>query len=327
MLGGGGRQRNRLGRLSLAVLLVCAIAPSGAAAATTIGSDLSLVPTVADACGFPPAGGPCTALQNLLPGGGVVQSQSSGVVTRWRVRANPQGVAVAARLTVVDQVFRTQSMSVPQALAGAGDQTFTFATRQPIRPDDQIAVDLGAPADQLKIVSSGDAAGSRHCWWDPHPVGSGPTQVNCLAGGSTGELLYNVDIEPDADCDGYGDETQDPLLSGGCLPAKPGHLLTRVVTTNGRSLTLSFSCALPGGNCRDLILVKARRSASGLLGRHRNIGAARLFLGPGSSGSVRVPVVKRARRALTDARPVPATVEVGGQSNVESYRLRIRAAH
>ena len=196
-----------LAAFALGGLGVCA----EAGAAVTIGSDLSGAPS--SAC---TSAAGCTAA-NLSSGGGrAITAPSNGVVVRFRIRHGPTPPGASYTMKVLSGGFT------------GGLPTFAVAAQAPPdRFDDFVSGGIDA-------VATFDAAGRPR----GVPISSGqrigvfapggvafarPVAGSVLAerdgdhaGGATVytvhagfEVLVNADIEPDADGDGYGDESQD----------------------------------------------------------------------------------------------------------------------
>lgn len=210
----------RRGRFLLAVVvgLVGALAvPSTGSAAVTIGSNLSQGGTP-EGCG-PDA---CTVVQTILPGQQIT-SPTDGVIVRWRVRDS-----------VGSMRLRVARQGPPGTFTGAGTSATvnlasgvpaTFDTRLPIKAGDHIGIDL----DPNAAVGSRLSGGSQEGVWFP-PLGDGQTRPPDSINGDV-ENLYNAEVEPDADKDGFGDETQDlcakdastqQLCRGPCANDKSG---------------------------------------------------------------------------------------------------------
>jgi hypothetical protein len=164
----------------LAVAVVALTAAAPARAAETIGSSLAATPDTPLTCTVE-----CTVVQD-----GAI-SPIQGVIVRWRVKTGT-GPATPMRLEVLNGALATTGGPV-LPLAGA---TTTFTTRMPIEVGNAIA--LLCCVDDPTIVRAG--SGTIHVF-DP-PGNVMPTDV-------AGELLLNADVEPDADHDVFGDETQD----------------------------------------------------------------------------------------------------------------------
>jgi hypothetical protein len=211
-------------RLSVAAVAAVVIAaPAGADAAVTIGSDLAPAPTDSNACA--PASGACTVTNASLLGGGELGSPIDGVVVRWRARAsNDQPGGTPLRLRVIRPAgggaFTGISGSATREFPDSPMATKTFATRQSIAAGDQIALDIAPPSGNLQINSESDTTWER---WQP-PLADGETRAATAV--LARESIFNADVEPDVDDDGFGDETQDncpgqPGSAGGCETTPP----------------------------------------------------------------------------------------------------------
>jgi hypothetical protein len=170
--------------------LVIAVALSMAAPAradTTLGSTLSATPDASPTCT-----GICTVVQDSVTASG------AGVITRWRVSA---GAAVTPmRLQVLSGTTQTATSATVTPTRGG---TSLFATRLAIASGQAIAVACCETA--ATIVHAGMSPTGKV--FQPALPTATPIQAPF-----TGELLVNADIEPDADNDVYGDETQDNCL-------------------------------------------------------------------------------------------------------------------
>jgi Ca2+-binding RTX toxin-like protein len=214
-----GRDRGSLGgwRVALGVALSTAlVVPSAASAAVTIGSDLAN-PGQPSGCNED-----CSVVQFALPGRATA-APSNGVVVRWRVRDSSGSMKLrVVRPAAGGQGTGAGTSATVTVTPGA---VATFDTRLPITAGDNIGVELLGQA----ILGVRDVGGAREAVWLP-PLQDGqtrsPDEVN-----DNVENLYNADIEPDADGDGFGDETQDlcpkqagtqGLCRGPCANAKLG---------------------------------------------------------------------------------------------------------
>jgi hypothetical protein len=230
-----GKSRRIAASAVLAAAACLALTAAPSQAATTIGSSLLDSPssTPTGTCGFTAAEAEhsCTASQaNLEPGhiapAGLV-APTGGVIVRWRVRS---GTPTAATASV-----KLQLRVLHENTGGIGEATFTtlplgepgvhvFPTRLPIAGGDRIGVDarIGSPGGteaELPIVYQESGVGGLDRWTPS--LAEGVTESQNGFPTSSEELLLNADIEPDADHDGYGDETQDlcptdPLVHAAC---------------------------------------------------------------------------------------------------------------
>jgi hypothetical protein len=216
----------------------------------TIGSPLTLAP---DPHGFSPSGNAVQALQ-LSAAGTVSTAPKAGVLTHWRLRAEP------GKGDTVLQLLRPTS--------GAGTSYTVVAESEPVRAtstevisvDAQLAVKAG---DRLAVRSALNAANSDLGAIAARPadelVANGPpktkgqTWTPDTASPAAFRLLVQADIEPDVDQDGKGDVTQDSadLLLTGSSPAAVGNLepwsMSYAVRNAGPDAALNVVLKLSGG--------------------------------------------------------------------------------
>ena len=194
----------RLVLIPLLAGLARALPAASSHAATTFGSQMA-----GGTFGFSFNGcsGICTYVQQSAP---QFTSPVSGVVVRWRVLAASSGSPVQLRLLrPAGGGFLMVGSSGQEATTGG--TTDVFATRLPVRAGDALGIDsnsqarLAAQSDQSAIVGMIDPAGP-----DGTTAQPSSTPGDSLQGQ---ELQASADVEPDADGDGFGDETQD------CAPA------------------------------------------------------------------------------------------------------------
>lgn len=186
--------------------LLVAAAPPTAPAAVTVGSALG-EGGYASAC--LDASGECT-LRNRILGGSSANVQvpplsgaAGGVVVRWRVRDASGDV----RLRIMRGSGAVTSSASVQATGGIQ----TFDARIPVQRGDSFAVDLRSGAsigflDHPETPPGGEPAAIVE-EWSPPLIDATPFTFGTKT--SDTEALYNVDVEPDADADGFGDESQD----------------------------------------------------------------------------------------------------------------------
>jgi hypothetical protein len=129
---------------------------------------------------------------------------TAGVVTKWFTRAGA-GAGQSMRLVIVrgsDPNYTVVGESLVESIAPSAFNS--FVTRIPVAADDQLAVSGPGPCFQAR---SGESV--RYCNNCNAGPGAGLTTTDLLQ-----EVRLNVSayIEPDADGDGWGDESQDNCL-------------------------------------------------------------------------------------------------------------------
>jgi hypothetical protein len=198
-------------------LLALGLPAAGAHGAVTIGS--SLAADVDFGTGCTPA---ATIVQTVLPNRQLA-SPMDGVITRWRIKyfSGPS-------------TFEAYHLRVIRPLAGGG---WLGAGRSPFVPFPVISTLTGAVQEmQVRLpVKTGDLLGldaadgegsldflfafintpgaSLQAFSPQIRDGEERGTPNCVMN-QPWELLINADVEPDADRDGLGDETQDPDSDG-----------------------------------------------------------------------------------------------------------------
>jgi len=199
----------RIGLVSVLATVAGLTIAEGACAATQLGQLVSPI----SACGA------YTFLQSSSPAGQYTVPYR-GVITSWSVVAFSSGSA-------------TLKLKVGRP---AGGNSFSIVGES--IPEDPVdGVTPNKYSTQIPVLA-GDVIGLR--WNTLSPIGcisflggSGyvlhrkaadvlpsPTPIAFDPGG-TGQLDISATLEPDADCDGLGDETQDPMIAT-CPLAPPG---------------------------------------------------------------------------------------------------------
>lgn len=132
-----------------------------------------------------------------------------GVVVGWRVRGEG-GQARLQRVALDGRSGRAGEATAPVTLTGAVQE---IAARLPVRAGDALGLTLSAGAR----VSSVDLGfGESTLTWEP------ALGATARPGAETpgNAIAFQAVIEPDADADGLGDETQDDCV-GDCTPTPP----------------------------------------------------------------------------------------------------------
>ena len=229
-----------------AVAALFVYAPS-ASAAVTIGSDLSKPVEFGGGCTS------CTDVPRTIPGR-LTTAPFDGVVVRWNIKKGPANWGTATL-----RVMREAS-SDPLTYLGAGtsaaeivplaEGTHSFSTRLPIRAGDYIGIEA---SNQVQGAFN-EPGVVEHFVAPPPPDGGPPSGV---VDSADEEVFFNAEIEPDADCDGFGDETQDPSVipPGACPQPEPALQTNRSITLDankskvkrGKKVTLSGRLTVAAG--------------------------------------------------------------------------------
>ena len=225
-------------KISLAAVALCALAAAPAGAAVKFGSSM-LGPPDNETCN-PTGGSPlsCTlALSTLPPAnqepGGAV-APSDGVIVAWTLRSGSSLVEHKVRLRVIrgSAAVATGPQETLPLSAGFNH----FLARIPVKAGDKIGIDALEVTNVQSVPVIRSLTGADFQLWVP-PLADGQA-LDPTTTGSDYELLLNATLEPDADGDGWGDETQDkcagkadptnacsvsapcpPMIGGLCGPA------------------------------------------------------------------------------------------------------------
>ncbi len=187
---------------------LCVALPASASGTVTIGSNLAAAPTDAIDCG---AFG-CTASHKALPAptsaapGGVL-APSDGVVVRWRIRVGVLPIPVALRITRPGDSGARSGAGTGPTVTPTANQTSTFDdVRLPIQSGDTVGIDCFC--QNVVLYALANTPNASFIRWIPALLDGEPPRSDATTFNGQ-ELLVNADIEPDADRDGFGDETQD----------------------------------------------------------------------------------------------------------------------
>jgi len=185
-----------------AVLAISLLGASGASAATEAGNRCTGNAAEEDLTLYGAANAPGNPLSATIP--------VSGVITRWNFNIVPvePGFIVQAlkilRATGVPSQFQVIGESSQEPISGGSN---TFSARIPVKAGDFIGTTGRVEGENEAVYcntgNSGDRLG----------VINGNPPLNSTATGETEvagvQVPITVSVEPDADNDGFGDETQD----------------------------------------------------------------------------------------------------------------------
>jgi hypothetical protein len=216
--------RSRIAVVVVASTLAAAVITASASAAVVSGSNLSAVPNAGTCIGPDP----CTLAISTLPAAttapGGARAAIEGVIVAWRVRA----IGSEKPHTIALHLVRNNADAGigPEVTLPAPAGVYEYGARMPVRAGDQIGVDLltttvfgGTRVSRINVPDAASAL------WIPR-LFPGEERAPSPTEGTESETVMNVTIEPDADHDGYGDETQDGCstsasTAGPCPPPPP----------------------------------------------------------------------------------------------------------
>jgi hypothetical protein len=199
-----------LATVALSLTLMCA-APAGAT--TVLGQ--TVTPSAPSAC----SGFPDFEIVQESRGGVSSAAPAAGVITSWSFLAGPSASNIELRvfhkLTATDTWQPVTAAGTLQTVA-ADSGLHVYPTRVPIAAGDFVGLHT-AGGGCYANTPSGDVA--RYYYeTSPQPVGTAASYNSISA-----IVDLAAAVEPDADHDGYGDETQDscPTKSSTQLPCPP----------------------------------------------------------------------------------------------------------
>ncbi len=202
---------NRIGAATLVAVVAFAtsVTPS-ASGAVTVGE--TFTPNLG-------CGSPNLSLQTASPGG-LYSAPSSGVLTSWSFQA----AAVANSPTGL-------KFKVARPLGGNDFRAIGESVREPITPSALNTFPIRIPVEAGDVIGYFNDTGAAHCVRNaPAPYSTRFVNSDLLPGSTATFMtvgLLQIDIaallEPDADGDSFGDETQDdcPTDGGAQGPCPP----------------------------------------------------------------------------------------------------------
>jgi hypothetical protein len=227
-----------MNRLLLPLLVAALALPAAAQASEPVGVDPDSVygahPQTCD--------DGCTLVQDVNANLAVrvpTLAGGRGVVTSWKVR----GSGGSARLRRLDGV---SARGATGWAALTGDNQ-TVAASFPVRSGERLGVDLSAGAT---IAGDESMFGDTLFAWTPALGDAESSQPDAQL---AGYVAYQALVEPDADGDGRGDETQDTCVfcnagGGGTKPPPPPADPYAAIRKTGPSVTLPSSGSLAKRN-------------------------------------------------------------------------------
>ena len=327
---------------------------SASNAAVTFGSRLIDNPTGSlcnDMSGDPGTiNGPCTMVSYIVPTApnGDPSSQGapiSGVITKFRIKALGDGGPATATFRLAnitvdstgDSAIATSAGTGPTAQipadTGADAPTTQVGARLPVTAGQHLAVD-GSPNLEALHVSDGE----KWTYLFAPPLADGQGGRGSTA--HTEELLASADIEPDADHDGFGDETQDQCptqatTQGPCDTAAPVVSGLRVsggkifyTLSEGATVSFKLEKALSGRKVAGKCVRQTRRN------RHRPrctrfTTLAAGLAGPGAVGAnqLALPKIRGRKLGAGRYRLTMTVTDAAGNSATTTKSFRIKPPH
>jgi hypothetical protein len=207
---GIGGFRMRALELSIAVGLVGLLGASPAAAATQIGET---VPNP-DLCAA------TTALQSASPGNSYA-APNTGIITQWSFQAGPTPPA-QIRLKIARPLGGNSFAIVGESsfVAPGASTLSSFATRISVQTGDVLGLFTPSTAAVCRSTAPAEGFASHHAG-NPGPDVPVGTTMTFFGPFNSPQLDVSARLEPDADNDGFGDETQDACPADAALQEAP----------------------------------------------------------------------------------------------------------
>src|SRR4051794_21677076 len=197
------------------VLAAALAAPASSLGAVTIGSSLSTSPNDNLPC---MSSAVCTAtnLSSTTPAVNGLTSPINGVVVKWSTKSGSAGNPVTFRvLRPGAGASYTGVATGTTGTTSGSNKVDTFNTQTSIKAGDAAGIN---PGNSALVFAAGTAQDSVVTWQSANSFPNGLTNGASGTGSVFGskQVMVQAVVEPDADNDGLGDETQDPC------PTEPG---------------------------------------------------------------------------------------------------------
>jgi hypothetical protein len=242
----------------------------------------------------------------------ITHAPVDGVITRWRFRGGCCVADAANEHRVVFRIFRQGDrpgfeyvkVAVRTGAAYVLPAGGTLLASDVIEVPERLPIYAGQwPGlnTEWPLDLAGKAATNNNIrFMQPAPADEVPGQstVGSPAEASASTLSnvvvsFNAVLEPDADHDGYGDESQDcspadPTSQVGCTPPPPSFLPNPITLNGGRA--------------------RVALAAAAKAGKRRLLGSAKFSVKPGKSAKIKVRITKAGRKLLGKRRRHSITV-------------------
>ncbi len=319
--------RKLFGLMATVAAAASLVGASGATAATEVGSNCVATSAQVGGTAVPIAYAPGSPLPIAAPSG--------GVVTKWKSQ-----VIVGAALPQQLKVFRPAGApnvftAVGESSLGTvvGGSTNVFDTRVPVQAGDRFGIHGPAPASGGLYCNTGNGADKMGYFLGPVPVGA--TQAFPEQAGA--QPAVAVVIEPDADGDGFGDETQDKCPQSAAVQTECPliALTTTGIARKGLAqILVSASSAASVSVSGTVNVPKKRKKGKGKAGKSAlvRINAGTQLLSPGLIAKFTLILpqrVKTALAALPRKRTLTLTAtasatDVAGRPSSSSVKVKLR---
>ena len=205
-----------------------------------------------------------SAPANPLP----TAAPAAGVITKWKVTLVPAPVTLPHTLKVLRVTGPATVQNIGEASGNVGPGVNTFDARIPVQTGDRLGLFSPTPEGTLVCEGPGPPGliggfeGSGGGVGSSTPFVEVPTEVR---------IPVAAIIEPDADNDGFGDETQDkcpqsaaiqtecPVVTLDATPiVKKGSVILLVTASSIAPVTVSASARIPNAVAKSSALTKLK---------------------------------------------------------------------
>jgi hypothetical protein len=325
---------------ALSVVTGILLLPALGRAATTFGSRLKDQPANSGEC---QKLGACTIISFIHPsepngdpysGGAPV----GGVITKFRIYAfTPAPTLVTFRVADISRPNPMNQTTATATVTGTGPTVtinptedpviHEFGGRLPVKKGQHLAIDA------TDVQATHNDSGDKFSYiFTPQLLDGAPAATS---NEPTGELLVQGDIEPDADNDGFGDETQDqcpsqattqgqcdktpPVVKG--LKVRDGTISYRL--SEASKVSFQLAKKLPGRRVgRKCVAPSAKNKGHKRCSRFKPIGAR--FKGSGKAGPNTVTLPNGKKLAPGTYRLTMTATDVAGNKTTETTTFKVK---
>jgi hypothetical protein len=317
------RRVARLGLLLATTACGLLMLSTAASGAVRLGPDTSATPDGNTGCGADA----CTFVNGSGPAGVIVAAPFDGVLVRWAIvtSSSTQTWRLRTVREVVPGMFIAPGGGSAESVAPGAERS--FPTRLPILAGDLIAVDGPASAAAPLAFRSGGGTNSR---FNP-PLLEGDPARSANGGGGGFMGMVSAQLEPDADHDVFGDETQDKCVgTAGTFNGCPNTLTLDKLKQKGKKPKVKVTVTAPGagtieaGSASDPALanVAARKSLKPVTETLTATERQKLVL--------TLKLTKSAKRKLAEKGKLKAKVKVlytppGGPAGSQTGKVKLKS--
>lgn len=312
-------KKKSIGAIVAAALAVSLLAAPGASAATEIGDNCTAEGTLGAVTQLQIASAPGAALPLTAP--------SSGIVTQWKITTKIP-VEYPQQLRIFRGSGKTFQTIAQSSIGTVRNGLNVFETRIPIQAGDRVGVFAPAPFPTFYCTSSNPAD---ILGYFPGDAAVGTTNEYTEAASIKSPI--SAVIEPDADNDGFGDETQDKCPRSGAIQqvacpvitlgafgrVKKGSAQILVSASSQAQVTVFGTVKLPKKGKKG----KARKLT--IQGGSQSVGAGSVV----PFNLIFPPTLKGALSSLPSGRSLPlvvttTTTDAAGQPSSHQLTLKLK---